>query len=528
VHGLIRSLFTDSKQVAAAFLFPGYLAVALAVAAIGAGLMVAWDSRRRSTDRDWPAAAAALAQIYWRPVLAVVLAITASTALEAVRRRLPAGNGLRAEYFARSKYEPPMVSTVDAQPSTDALVSRRAGAGPGPFSVTWSGYLSTLRSGLYFFATTSRNASRLYIDGQLVIDNQGGQENGQAASLHLDRGAHIVVIEYNDLGATATMKWEWIYDGDRDRAYKVVPTWALSTRPVATTTVITGRVLGFLQLIARAAVFGAAIWILFAIPIARHDVWQRSLASFRRHPAGFYAVVTLLFTGFALGPPFGLWQFVYSMPGFSLVRAYSRFAIVALLGLAVLAGVGFDVITARWRRTPRLAAAVAASLLLVAEYAAMPMASQTASSAVPAIDRWLDGQPKPFVIAEVPVFNANAVNLFEHQETTYMIHSSAHWQKTVHGFSGWRTERTSQLLADLESFPDDTSLDSLEALGVTYIVVHGDVYPPEEWKMVEERLRDYTSRLRFVHAEGPGRVYALTAVSDDPAKAALRQGSGRP
>jgi hypothetical protein len=65
----------------------------------------------------------------------------------------------------------------------------------------------------------------------------------------------------------------------------------------------------------------------------------------------------------------------------------------------------------------------------------------------------------------------------------------------------------------MQAFPDDTSLGSLEALGVTYVVVHSELYPPEEWTRVEERIRGYGPRLRFVHAEGPGRVYELTARS---------------
>jgi len=523
LHGVVRSLFTDTKLAAAAYLFPGYLAVALALAAIVAGAILMRQWIGRSTDRDWPTSVRSVAHIYWRPVLALILVMAASSALGAIRRMVPAGTGLKADYFARSKYEAPVVSAIDAQPSTEALVARRANAAPGPFSVTWSGYLSTLRSGLYFFATTSRNASRLYIDGQPVVDNKGGQENGQAGNVRLDRGAHIVVVEYDDLGATATMKWEWIYDGDRDRAYKVVPTWALSTRPVATTTVMTARGLEFLQLMAQVALFGVAIWLLFAIPLSRHAVWERSLASYRRNPIGFYVVLMVLFTGFALGPPFGLWQFVYWMPGFNLVRAYSRFAIVALLGVAVLAGAGFDVITAGFRQKTRLAAAVAACLLLLAEYAAMPMASQPGNFEVPAIDRWLATRPRPFVVAEVPVFNASAVNLFEQTETNYMIHSSAHWQKTVHGYSGWRTERASQLFADMESFPDDTSLASLEAVGVTYVVVHSELYQPAEWQRVVDRIGRYGSRLRFVHAEGPGQVYALPARSEGPAKTGLHE-----
>ena len=90
-----------------------------------------------------------------------------------------------------------------------------------------------------------------------------------------------------------------------------------------------------------------------------------------------------------------------------------------------------------------------------------------------------------------------------------MIHSTAHWQKTVHGYSGWRTALHRQLYSQMQVFPDETSVDSLSGLGVTYIVVHTDSYPPGEWGLVEERLRKFSSRLRLEHVEGAGRVYSL-------------------
>ena len=101
------------------------------------------------------------------------------------------------------------------------------------------------------------------------------------------------------------------------------------------------------------------------------------------------------------------------------------------------------------------------------------------------------------------------LSAFERQETAYMIHSTAHWQKTVHGYSGWRTALHGQLYSKMQAFPDETSVASLSDLGVTYIVVHTDLYPPGEWDRVEERLRAFSSRLRLEHVEGAGRVYSL-------------------
>ena len=61
----------------------------------------------------------------------------------------------------------------------------------------------------------------------------------------------------------------------------------------------------------------------------------------------------------------------------------------------------------------------------------------------------------------------------------------------------------------MRAFPDETSVAGLSDLGVTYIVVHTDSYPLGEWGRVEERLREFSSRLRLEHVEGAGRVYSL-------------------
>ena len=87
----------------------------------------------------------------------------------------------------------------------------------------------------------------VFLNNELVVDNTGGHQNAQAGAIRLDSGPHIVVLEYQHADAPATMKWEWIYDGDRDRAYKVVPRWALSEQRVSGTTVTSARVVEALQ-----------------------------------------------------------------------------------------------------------------------------------------------------------------------------------------------------------------------------------------------------------------------------------------
>jgi len=294
-----------------------------------------------------------------------------------------------------------------------------------------------------------------------------------------------------------------------------VPRWALSRRAVTATTAIGARVVEALRAASWGLVVLAGIWCALAWPIDRHDAWVESLAPYRRSALGFYTVLTVFAVGLALGPPYGLWQFVYWLPGFNLIRGSSRFMLVGLLGVAMLAGFGFDRISAIMTSRRRTALATLFGFVLLAEYVAIPMGFQQNTLTIPAIDRWLNGLPKPFVVAEVPVYDIANSGVFERQETAYMLHSTAHWQKTVHGYSGWRTLLHTRLFEEMNAFPDETSLASLSSLGVTHIVVHTDYYQPEEWLRVEERLTRFASWLRLEHVEGSGRVYALIRPATD-------------
>jgi hypothetical protein len=88
-----------------------------------------------------------------------------------------------------------------------------------------------------------------------------------------------------------------------------------------------------------------------------------------------------------------------------------------------------------------------------------------------------------------------------------MLHSMAHWQKTVHGYSGIRRPFHTQLYRDLTTFPDANSLNSLRLAGARYVVVHTNEFG-DRWRTVEELIAG-TPALRLLRVEGDGRVYSL-------------------
>jgi len=248
---------------------------------------------------------------------------------------------------------------------------------------------------------------------------------------------------------------------------------------------------------------GILVLILAAIALAGWPAQRR----LRDNMIAFYLLIAALSTLMFVDRPFELWRYLYWLPGFNFIRVPSRFIVLTMLALAVLAGMGFDRVAARASRRATAIGFVGIAVLLLGEYSSYPFAGVPYRVDVPAIDRWLDTQPKPFAIAEVPVPSPGDLGALERQQTQSMLHATAHWQKTVHGYSGIRRPLHDQLYLDLYSFPDAASINSLREVGVQYVVVHTNEYA-ERWRSIEEQIARIPA-LRLEHVEGPGRVYSI-------------------
>ena len=217
----------------------------------------------------------------------------------------------------------------------------------------------------------------------------------------------------------------------------------------------------------------------------------------------FYTVLLAACVALSIGPPYGLWQYVYWLPGLNFIRAPSRFMILGVLALGVLAGFGFDWLTIRCGPVLRRSIGSAVAALCLAEFAAMPLPMTYQAPTLPAIDRWLATRPEPVVVAEVPVPDSPAISLREDRESVYMLHSMAHWHRTIHGYSGLLPESSNDLFQRLAAFPDAGTIASLRELGVTDVVVHDP--------RIEARIAAYPD-LVLEHREADGAVYALSTI----------------
>ena len=473
VDVFLMGLITDRNinGVATAWLFPGFLPLGLALAAILAGCAVIARRAPALWNVEWKPVARMVP--YKLPIACLLVVALFWGAVSAARPYVGAGDGLAEQTFGKDK-------------------------------VVRSGFISVRRPGLYNFGMDSAGASRLSVDNLLIIDhgvhNPGAPTTG---SVPLTPGAHRVLLEYVQ-PQRRSLDLYWTEGG---KNYAPVPEWLLSRRPAAYTEAIAARALDLLRPLSAIAGALVFVWLVFSWMKRHHERWITALAPVRRNPTAFYLLLAALCVGLALGPPYGLWQFVYWLPGFSFIRGSSRFMVLGLLATAVLAGLGFDRLRARLAPGPRRAAAVVAGGLLLAEFAMIPYRGVPYRHEIPAVDLWVARQQKPFAVAEVPV------TWSARYHSNYMLHSMAHWQKTVHGYSGIQPALHDLLYDQLKLFPSEDSVRHLAQLGVTYVIVHSSWFSPEERAVVEQRLPAFGSWLKLEYTDGDSRVYSIRSQS---------------
>jgi PA14 domain len=173
------------------------------------------------------------------------LALLASAAaLWAVSAALVFGfrmeRGLWVEYFENTEWAGNVVRPgLVPNASTASMDADWPKGLPDTFSTLWSGYLAVGEAGRYEFWTNSDDGSRLYVDGQLIVDNGGrhGMLKVQG-TVALEAGPHQVTLEYFQGGGAYGLEWLWAREGATPTP---VPDWLLSPRPITYRTALVGR-----------------------------------------------------------------------------------------------------------------------------------------------------------------------------------------------------------------------------------------------------------------------------------------------
>ncbi|MEI6244486.1 MAG: hypothetical protein WCQ64_05515 [Acidobacteriota bacterium] len=235
--------------------------------------------------------------------------------------------------------------------------------------------------------------------------------------------------------------------------------------------------------------------------------WRASLNT--RDHAMFYFALFAMGIWLAAPPPIGIWPFVYWMPGLNFIRVPSRFTVVGILGLGIAAASGFDRLTRL--RTPAVRAMAGAAVIavLLAEFSLGPMDIVPLENGTTAIDRWVGTQAQPMALLEMPMSDSRVDSRRELWTTQFMLHSMAHWKPIFVGYSGIQPPGYKENYLTFVSFPDAASLALARRLGITHVILHGELVDPSERAEVDQKYAQFADQVQLVHTEGAGRVYAI-------------------
>jgi hypothetical protein len=198
-------------------------------------------------------------------------------------------------------------------------------------------------------------------------------------------------------------------------------------------------------------------------------------------------------------------------PPLHSVRVPARFAVLVVLTLAMLAGIGAARLLSRFASTTAqiVAAACLTALIIVDGWPhsdALPVwrSPPTIYAALPA---------RGSVLFEFPVHSP--ADRFS-ENLPYMYFSMSHWRPMVNGYSGFIPASYDALLKNVTAFPETPALKYLESIGVTHIALHCRLWEPDVCASTMARLDATTGLRRLARAEWYGAPSTLYELSRDP------------
>ena len=253
----------------------------------------------------------------------------------------------------------------------------------------------------------------------------------------------------------------------------------------------------------------------------------------------YFTLVTLAGITLSLGPTahfggnsyhlpyYALYRFV---PGFTAMRDAARFGMLALLGIEMLAGLGFAAV---WKALkPRISqrSTVTVAPLLVALLllgTGIDLRNTTGVAHVPrdaktlAPYNWLTKQP-PGPVIELPM---NGLFTDVLQTTQQIYYSTYHWNRVIAAYASFVPQRDIELLVALNGGPKTTSaitkanIGYLQDLGVRYVII--DHWPNYDWQHAVAEAAN-VPELTLVGDMGNSTVYTIAPGHRVPVSYELR------
>jgi len=272
--------------------------------------------------------------------------------------------------------------------------------------------------------------------------------------------------------------------------------------------------------VSRVLIAGAAAG---AIVAAASRSTRAALVAWLTTPAAFFVLVALFAVAMSFGPDIhakgrtvagaNVYTLFYNyVPGFDGLRVPARFATIASLALAALAGLGAS------RLRPWVAWIAGALIVIEALAAPIPINQHSADyadtslaplppsigvgAATPPVYGYIAELPASAVVIELPLGEPAF-------DVRYMFYSTTHWRRIVNGYSGGFPREylvLSEALRDTLSRPA-RAWDALAASTATHAVVHESFFLGERGPNLSNWLRN--NGARELAAFGPDRVFAL-------------------
>ena len=196
-----------------------------------------------------------------------------------------------------------------------------------------------------------------------------------------------------------------------------------------------------------------------------------------------------------------------NVPGVSGLRVPARMAILVFFGLAALAGLGAARLHRRW---PRVLLPTALLLVLL-EYAALPLPGVH----VPADDDFPPAYhhiPTEAIVLDLPYdLTRGGPN-----ELARLYFSTGTWYRLVNGASGFNPAGLVDFSEQVQRFPDAASIELMQQLGVTHLLLHRAEYPPDHWNDLWRKLPTYLPAVTQVQQFGDDFLLALAPPACPP------------
>jgi hypothetical protein len=157
------------------------------------------------------------------------------------------------------------------------------------------------------------------------------------------------------------------------------------------------------------------------------------------------------------------------------LNAPSRFVVLTMLALALLAAYGIFTVMQRWQRFSLIIAAICALLILL-EYIPAPLhlTNVDAAAQISPAYHFLAQQPRGEPVVELPMGQPNFGD--QDKYVVYTYNSLYHLQPLVNGYSTFIPPDYYALVKVQQNFPSNRAIKSLAKWGAQWLVIHSDRY----------------------------------------------------